>query len=328
MSLVGIIANPAAGKDVRRLVAHASTFDNQQKINIVRRVLLALDAVGVGDVALMPDSFAIGERALDGLKLSLAPRFLDMQPDFTQADSMRAAAALLALGAGCIVTLGGDGTNRMVARACGDVPLTPISTGTNNVFPTMVEGTLAGLAAGLVARGLVSGPDVITRRPRLELVSAGEIADIALIDVVVSEGQFVGARALWDISSVRQIVLCRAEPHSIGFAAIGGNLAPFAPANGHGLALEIGGHGLRVLAPIAPGLVHWVPVASHHALPVGDSVEVAHTPCVLALDGERERVLRAGERVSIRLSAEGPYVVDIPAALQQAARTGFFVQSE
>ena len=64
------------------------------------------------------------------------------------------------------------------------------------------------------------------------------------------------------------------------------------------------------------------------ALPVGDSVEVAHTPCVLALDGERERVLRAGERVSIRLSAEGPYVVDIPAALQQAARTGFFVQSE
>jgi hypothetical protein len=49
---------------------------------------------------------------------------------------------------------------------------------------------------------------------------------------------------------------------------------------------------------------------------------------VLALDGERERVLRTGERVSIRLSAEGPYVVDIPAALQQAARTGFFVQSE
>ena len=39
-TLVGIIANPASGKDIRRLVAHGSTFDNNEKINIVRRVLL------------------------------------------------------------------------------------------------------------------------------------------------------------------------------------------------------------------------------------------------------------------------------------------------
>ena len=46
-ALVGIIANPASGKDIRRLVAHGSTFDNNEKINIVRRVLLGLDAAGV-----------------------------------------------------------------------------------------------------------------------------------------------------------------------------------------------------------------------------------------------------------------------------------------
>ena len=45
MATVGIIANPASGKDIRRLVAHASVFDNNEKINIVRRVLLGLDAV-------------------------------------------------------------------------------------------------------------------------------------------------------------------------------------------------------------------------------------------------------------------------------------------
>ena len=39
-----------------------------------------------------------------------------------------------------IVTLGGDGTNRVVAKGCGNVPITPISTGTNNVFPKVVEG--------------------------------------------------------------------------------------------------------------------------------------------------------------------------------------------
>jgi hypothetical protein len=35
---VGIIANPASGRDIRRLVAHGSVFDNQEKIHIIRRV--------------------------------------------------------------------------------------------------------------------------------------------------------------------------------------------------------------------------------------------------------------------------------------------------
>ncbi|MDI9377286.1 MAG: ATP-NAD kinase, partial [Synergistota bacterium] len=34
MTLVGIIANPASGKDIRRLVAHGSVFDNIEKVNI------------------------------------------------------------------------------------------------------------------------------------------------------------------------------------------------------------------------------------------------------------------------------------------------------
>ena len=53
-TLVGIIANPASGKDIRRLVAHGSTFDNNEKINIVRRVLLGLAAAGVSEVAVSP----------------------------------------------------------------------------------------------------------------------------------------------------------------------------------------------------------------------------------------------------------------------------------
>ena len=64
------------------------------------------------------------------------------------------------MGVGCLITLGGDGTNRVVAKACGDIPLVPISCGTNNVFPYMVEGTVAGLAAGLVAGGQVKITEV------------------------------------------------------------------------------------------------------------------------------------------------------------------------
>jgi len=38
VSAIGIIANPASGKDIRRLVAHASVFDNREKAHIVRRL--------------------------------------------------------------------------------------------------------------------------------------------------------------------------------------------------------------------------------------------------------------------------------------------------
>jgi predicted polyphosphate/ATP-dependent NAD kinase len=47
MATVGIIANPASGKDIRRLVAHGSVFNNLEKVNIVRRALLGLQAIGV-----------------------------------------------------------------------------------------------------------------------------------------------------------------------------------------------------------------------------------------------------------------------------------------
>ena len=35
---VGIIANPASGKDIRRLVAFGSVFDNEEKVSIVPAV--------------------------------------------------------------------------------------------------------------------------------------------------------------------------------------------------------------------------------------------------------------------------------------------------
>src|SRR5207249_1669826 len=152
--LVGIIANPASGRDIRRLVAHGTVFDNNEKAAIVRRVLLGLEAVGIGHVAYMPEhDFGIVPRALSRQHLALKAFPLPLPVRGTSADSTRAAQLLVERGAGCIITLGGDGTNRVVAKGCGTVPLVPISTGTNNVFPTFLEGTVAGVAAGLVARG-------------------------------------------------------------------------------------------------------------------------------------------------------------------------------
>ena len=44
MPSIGIIANPASGKDIRRLVSYATTTDNQEKVNIVKRIVLAAQA--------------------------------------------------------------------------------------------------------------------------------------------------------------------------------------------------------------------------------------------------------------------------------------------
>ena len=71
MNAVGIIANPAAGKDIRRLVAQASTFDNNEKVNIVRRILLGLEAAGVQQVWFMPDYYGICNRAMENLGRTL-----------------------------------------------------------------------------------------------------------------------------------------------------------------------------------------------------------------------------------------------------------------
>src|SRR5881275_3226428 len=152
--LVGIIANPASGRDIRRLVAHGTVFDNNEKAAIVRRVLLGLEAVGIQRVAYMPEhDFGILPRALNELhghsQLQQTAGPLEMPVLGTSADSTRAAQLLVEMGAGCIITLGGDGTNRAVAKGCGTVPLIPISTGTNNVFPAFLEGTIAGMPARL-----------------------------------------------------------------------------------------------------------------------------------------------------------------------------------
>ena len=70
---------------------------------------------------------------------------------------------------GAVVVLGGDGTCRDVAIGWPDAPLIAISTGTNNVFPSTVDGTTAGVAAGLVATGAVPVDTVGRQAKRVSL---------------------------------------------------------------------------------------------------------------------------------------------------------------
>lgn len=326
MACVGIIANPASGKDIRRLVAHGSVFNNNEKVNIVRRVLLGLDATGVDTILTMPDNFSICAKALDTLKLTASVRELDMLVESTPQDTVRAATQMREIGADCLVSLGGDGTNRSLAKACGTIPLLPLSTGTNNVFPYMFEGTLAGLAAGIVARGLVTSPEAIVQRPRLDIEVNGEVVDLALIDAVVCDDQYIAARAVWDINKVRMIVVAQRLPAQIGFMALAGNLPLDETSPDSGLVLDIDPTAPTVLAPIAPGLIVPVGIRRYRPLVAGERVEVTGGPGTIALDGEREVVLRRQDCAAIRLQPVGPRVINPQQVLALAAQQGFFVQ--
>ena len=316
-ALVGLIANPAAGRDIRRLVGLATLVPNHEKVAIVRRVIAGLSAAGVSRVLYLPDAAGIARAGVDACPDGLRASPLDMPVESDAEDSTLAARLLAGAGVGAIVTLGGDGTNRAVAAGCGEVPLVPISTGTNNVFPTMIDGTVAGLAAGLVATRAVD-LDRVSRRAKVVRVVADGAESFALVDAAVCTDSFVGARAVWDPGRVLAVVLARTDPWAVGLSSIGGRLAQIGPADPAGLYVEIG-LGRCVRAVLAPGLVADVPVRVTRRLALDDEV-LLPAGGVIALDGEREIQVDGPARA--RVSASGPVVVDIRAALAAAGTGG------
>jgi predicted polyphosphate/ATP-dependent NAD kinase len=317
---IGIIANPASGKDIRRLVAYGSVFDNVEKTNIVKRILLALNALEVRDVFIMPDSFGIGRRAIEDIDVSVEARLLDMQLRGTADDSQQAAEILAGLDVACIITLGGDGTNRVVAKSCGNTAILPISTGTNNVFPYMIEGTLAGMAAAILATREYPRDQALRQMPQLEIYRSETLLDIALIDIVVTDDSYVGAKAVWEVDSLKEIFLSRISSASIGYSSLGGILGLTPSEKIRAAHIRIGAGDKEVLAPIAPGVIEWIPIASCRQFNPQDEIPInIDTGNMIALDGEREIEVYQGEKLTVRLNPAGPWVIDVDKVLSMAS---------
>ncbi len=321
---IGIVANPASGKDIRRLVAHASVFDNNEKRNMVARALYGAIAAGATDFVYMPTPAALVESCVEGLDEDISLRPVEVPWTDSALDTTRAAARMREAGCVVVITFGGDGTNRAFAKGWLDAPLVPISTGTNNVFPMMFEATVAGAAAGLVATGAVSIDEASAPAKRIRVSMDDATEDLALIDAVLLDDPFVGARAVWRPETLRTLVLARAEPAAIGLSSIGGLLHPVGAKDDAGLLVHIGEGGPHVLAAIAPGLHREIPVREVRELALGETV-ILRGRGTLALDGEREITLREGEEACLQIVRDGPRVIDVPLALRLAACRGAFV---
>jgi len=324
-SPIGICCNPASGKDVRRLVARASVFDNQEKQAIVRRAVVGAIAAGARVFRFVPDTHDLAANALAEFAGEIDAQEVAAPRTASVLDTRRGAVSLRDAGCGAVITLGGDGTNRAFAASWRDAPLVPVSTGTNNAFPRFVEATLAGLAAGFVATGRAPLAESARRAKTIHVEIDGEKPDLALIDAVLTADRFIGARALLDAERLSLALLTRADPAGVGMTSIGGLIEPLADDEDSALLLSFGGiASVRVHAAIAPGLFRDVPVRSVRRIALGESVE-AIGPGALAFDGERERLLAPGQRALLRAARDGPWVIDVARVLQRAAREGWLV---
>lgn len=315
---VGLVANPASGKDIRRVTARASVFDNQEKTAMVRRCLIGVRAMSDAPIRYLPDASRLVEAALDELGFDAEP--LDIVPTRGAVDTTRAACALR--GATVVITLGGDGTNRAFAKGWLDAPLIPLSTGTNNAFPEMREATTAGAAAGVLASGVVPTEAVSGRSKVIHVEIQDEPRDIALIDAVLTKERFVGARALEDPARFVAAMLTRADPAGVGMTSVGGFVHPLSAREDAALKLEFeSGSSRLVRAALAPGRFERIGLADVATIPLGEPMCLTG-PGVLALDGERERVLRNGQHAMLTAHRDGPWVIDVSKVLRHASGCG------
>ena len=322
---VGIIANPASGRDMRRLLAWAPVFATEEKINLVLRLLSAMGRLGVDEAWMPPDTTGIARQVRERAALARSRRGLPMphvrrlEMPLTDSaeDSSAAAARMRAAGVRVIVVLGGDGTHRAVARECGPVPLAPISTGTNNAFPELREATLVGMATALIATGRVSELAGLRANKRLRVRGRG-VDEIALVDVCISRQDSTGAGAVWRGQDICALFASFAEPKAVGLSSIAGLTLPTSRDAAHGVQVRLG-PGRWLHAPLMPGMVEPVSIASVQPLLPGQRVAFPGIVGTVAFDGERQIEFGPRDELTIELDFAGPRTVAVEATLEHAA---------
>lgn len=329
MSTIGIIANPASGKDIRRLVSHATVVDNNEKINIVKRIILAAQGAGVKGVVIMPDTFLIGYKASEALKsskeLKIPVEILDMRIKGSVEDTILAARLMEKNKVQCIIALGGDGTSRAVAKSITTTPLISISTGTNNVYPEMLEGTVVGIAAAAVSTRTSNLGQSCRRDKRIEILKDGKMLDIALVDCVISKQTYIGSRAIWDPEDIQSVIVSRANPASIGFSTIVGVKKIIGEDDDFGASINVNVGEFQLVAPIAAGTMKEIRVDEPLIHPLDETFSMSMDyKGIMALDGEREIPFKKGDIFEFKITRDGPYRVNIKKTIESAQLNGFF----
>lgn len=331
MGLIAIAANPASGRDIRRFVSSATVFNNREKQNIVERIILAAVNMGEHRVVIMPESYhfatRINEHLVEDFKVIEGGVVSEANMNYnnTPKDTMEFASYAETINADVLIVLGGDGTSRMAAKGISNIPLIPISTGTNNVFPEVIEGTVAGITAAAIASGKVDLESCCERCKVVDIYINGEWKDLALVDVVFSDYVYTGAKAIWQREDISRVVVTQCSPASIGFSAILGAKYTITAEDDCGGVAECGLGKANTKVSLAAGTVTPIEIVSHNKICLDKKeVFVMQKNGMLALDGEREITYQAGDEIGICIRKAGPKKVNVRKVLEQAQKNGFF----
>ncbi|MCH7660665.1 MAG: NAD(+)/NADH kinase [Euryarchaeota archaeon] len=331
MARIGLVVNPAAGRDIRRLTGGASVTDNYAKRRVAECVLSGLNVTDdPPSVTIMPDRSGISDHLIDEASKTVDVEALDI-PITQSAEDTQRAGERFREEADCIVVLGGDGTTRDMALECGDVPLVSVATGTNTVVPTAIDGTVAGAAAALLATGCVSLDETTIDHGMVEAVADttnGEKRLKGLATLGVLDVEFVGTRAILDAESVVGGVVSRAFPSEIGLSGLAGALATHRPEEPGGVGFRLGPAdetSQTVRAITVPGVVDRFGVSEWRELDSEESMTFELSSGVLSIDGERELELQ-NSIVEIRPVDDGPRLVDIERVFAAGTAEGVFTE--
>ena len=304
---------------------------HEAKRDIVARIAAGADSVGVNEIYIVDEPFRIASMALDWMPLKAKVVTLEIELHHDATDTERAVRAFVGEGVEVIVSLGGDGTNRIIARSAPQLELIPLSTGTNNVFPSMVEPTTAGVVAALAAMGRFSDDaarGIRNRAKVLHTAFSDGISDIALIDAVQLRDDFVGNLLPYDEAKLKKILLTRALPDRVGMSPVGGLISVVEEKDDFGLLVEVSemeDSEIFIRVPLSPGFFKDVAISRSQRVDLGEKVTFEGEG-ILALDGDREHKLGNKRSVAATIRRDGPWVYDVGAAMRYAVAEGMMLR--
>lgn len=326
---VGVIVNPSAGRDSRRLVGSAVISDNFAKRRAGVSVLEGFTGVEESvNALLMPDEKGIAQQILADAPDEVPARTLDIPVEGTRKDTQRAANQLQDA-ADAVIVLGGDGTIRDVAMAVDDLPIGGVSTGTNNVVPASIDATAAGLAAAILATGAVDIADVTFRHGTVRGVlekSKTERDIMGLATVGIIDREFTGTRAILRGDDFIGGVVSRADAVDSGLSGIMGTLETTQSTDPGGVGARFGppdATGRDIHAIPVPGIVDRIGVETVRTLADDESMVFEVESGVVSFDGERDLEV---QNAHIRLwpSTDGPCLIDFQRLFGKATAMGYF----
>lgn len=330
--VIGLVINPQAGRDIRRLVAYASVFDNSEKMNIVRKLIMTLLDLGINRYVIMPEPegivttalHSLPSNAIEGIEYEYAP----IRVSGTWVDTYDAVRYMIGR-VDALIVLGGDGTNRIVAKTGIEVPVMPISTGTNNVFPYMIEATIAAEAVAAIVLGYVGVEEGAYRSKVIRIYEDGEYRDVAIVDAVSTSYQYIGARAIWEPEYIREVFTVLSAPYNIGLSSIAGLFKEVGHENDEAIYVRLSrdGTGKSFRTAITPGRMSRLSVEEVREVRLGERVRLSPGSTLIALDGEREFMVDPGSELVVEAVRRGPFVIDYRKTLSMAKERGGFFES-